>query len=59
MAGDVVNVKICSPLKQRIGLTGKSFETRHYSYNLPLATILKIRYGQKFYLRPNLYTFMI
>ena len=35
MAGDVVNVKICSPLKQRIGLIGKKTAICHYSYNLP------------------------
>ena len=40
MAGDVVNIKVCSPLKLRSGLTGKKPAICHYSYNLPLwATI--------------------
>ena len=41
MAGDVVNIKGCSPLKLRSGLTGKKPAICHYSYNLPLAIILK------------------
>lgn len=41
MAGNVANVKDCSPLKQRSGLTGKYHAICHYSYNLPLAHILK------------------
>jgi hypothetical protein len=41
MAGDVVNIKVCSPLKLRSGLTGKYHATSHYSYNLPLCGILK------------------
>jgi hypothetical protein len=36
MAGDVVNFKVCSPLKMRSGLTRKKSEICHYSYNLPL-----------------------
>ena len=36
MAGDVTNIKFCSPLKQRSGLTGKCHAICHYSYNLPL-----------------------
>ncbi len=36
MAGDVVNIKVCSPLKLRSGLTGKYHAICHYSYNLPL-----------------------
>ena len=40
MAGDVVNIKGCSPLKLRSGLTGKKPAICHYSYNLPLATRL-------------------
>lgn len=37
MAGKVLNVKVWSPLKLPSGLTGKC----HYSYNLPLAFIVK------------------
>ncbi len=37
MAGDVVNIKVCSPLKLRSGLTGKYHAICHYSYNLPLS----------------------
>jgi len=40
MAGNVVNTKVCSPLKRRSGLTGKCRAICHYSYNLPLATRL-------------------
>ena len=36
MAGEVLNFKVCSPLKQRRGLTGKCHAICHYSYNLPL-----------------------
>ncbi len=36
MAVDVVNIKVCSPLKLRSGLTGKKPAICHYSYNLPL-----------------------
>jgi hypothetical protein len=36
MAGVVVNIKVCSPLKLRSGLTGKCHAICHYSYNLPL-----------------------
>jgi hypothetical protein len=39
MAGNVVNIKVFSPLKQRIGLTGKYHAICHYSYNLPLCNI--------------------
>ena len=35
MAGDVVNIKVCSPLKLHSGLTGKCHAICHYSYNLP------------------------
>ncbi len=38
MAGEVLNIKVCSPLKLHSGLTGKYHEICHYSYNLPLAT---------------------
>ena len=41
MAGKVLNITVCSPLKLRSGLTGKSYATCHYSYNLPLYTIKK------------------
>ena len=41
MAGDVVNFKVCSPLKLRSGLTGNYHAICHYSYNLPLAARLK------------------
>ncbi len=35
MAGKVLNIKVCSPLKLRSGLTGKCHAICHYSYNLP------------------------
>jgi len=38
MAGDVVIIKVCSPLKLRSGLTGNYHAICHYSYNLPLGT---------------------
>ncbi|GET25888.1 hypothetical protein NT017_22170 [Prolixibacter sp. NT017] len=41
MAVNVVNIKVCSPLKLHSGLTGKKPAICHYSYNLPLAVILK------------------
>jgi len=41
MAGDVANIKVCSPLKLRIGLTGNYHATCHYSYNLPLPPSVK------------------
>lgn len=41
MAGKVLNIKVCSPLKLRSGLTGKKPAICHYSYNLPLPTSLK------------------
>ena len=37
MAGDVINIKVCSPLKLRNGLTGNYHAICHYSYNLPLS----------------------
>jgi hypothetical protein len=43
MAGDVENIKVCSPLKQRSGLTGKHHAICQYSYNLPLGARLKKR----------------
>jgi hypothetical protein len=36
MAGKVLNIKVCSPLKQRNGLTGKCHAICHCSYNFPL-----------------------
>jgi len=39
MAGKVINIKACSPLKLHRGSTGKFNEFCHYSYNLPLAMI--------------------
>jgi len=41
MAGKVLNIKACSPLKQRNGLTGNYHAICHYSYNLPLAASKK------------------
>ena len=40
MAGDVVNIKVCSPLKLCNGLTGNHNATCHNSYNLPLGAIV-------------------
>jgi hypothetical protein len=37
MAGEVLNIKVLSPLKLRSGLTGKYHTICHYSYNLPLS----------------------
>jgi hypothetical protein len=41
MAGDVVNIKDCSPLKLFSGLTGNYHAICHYSYNLPLGASIK------------------
>ena len=41
MAGDVVNIKVCSPLIQRSGLIGNHHAICPYSYNLPLGIILE------------------
>jgi len=41
MAGDMVNIKVSSPLKLRSGLTGNYHAICHYSYNLPLAVSMK------------------
>ena len=41
MADKVQNFKVCSPLKQRSGLTGNYHAICHYSYNLPLPAIMK------------------
>jgi len=43
MAGDAGNIKVCSPLKLRSGLTGNYHAMCHYSYDLPLAPIVKDR----------------
>ena len=49
MAGDVINIKVCSPLKLRSGLTVNCYAICHYSYNLPLCFMLqneiKVYYG--------------
>jgi len=39
MVGNVLNIKVCSPLKLRSGLKGNYHVTCHYSYNLPLCAI--------------------
>ena len=36
MAGKVLNIKVCIPLKLRSDLTGKYHAICHYSYNFPL-----------------------
>ena len=36
MAGNVVNIKACSPLKLLSGLPGKKPAICHYPYNFPL-----------------------
>ena len=41
MAEDVLNIKVCSPLKLQSDLTGKKHAICHYSYNLPLCKMLK------------------
>ena len=41
MAGKVLNIKVCSPLKLLSGLTGNYHAICHYSYNLPLWVIQK------------------
>ena len=43
MAGDVANIKVCSPLKLRSGLISMKPAICHYSYNLPLWCILTNR----------------
>jgi len=48
MAGDVVNIKFCNPLKLRSGLTENYHAICHYSYNLPLAIILKKHHSHEF-----------
>jgi hypothetical protein len=41
MADKILNIKVCSPLKLRSGLAGKYHAVCHYSYNLPLGTIVR------------------
>lgn len=41
MAGKVLNIKVCIPLKLRSGLTVNYHAICHYSYNLPLCVIEK------------------
>lgn len=41
MAGDVVNIKVCSPLKLHSSLIGKNHAIYHYSYNLPFSSYIK------------------
>ena len=41
MAGKVLNIKLCSPPKLCVGLTGNYHAICHYSYNLPLPVIMK------------------
>lgn len=41
MPSEVPNLSFSSRIKVHLGLTGKRFEIRHYSYNLPLALTLK------------------
>lgn len=41
MAGKVLNIKVCNPLKLRSGLIESYHAICHYSYNLPLPPILK------------------
>jgi len=43
MAGIVLNIKVCSPLKLHNGLTGNYHAICHYSYNLPLEHILSMK----------------
>jgi hypothetical protein len=41
MAGDVVNSKVCIPIKLHFCLTGKNLAICYYSYNLPLCFMQK------------------
>jgi len=43
MAGEVLNIKVSSPLNRHHGLTGKYLVVCHYSYNLPLPHIMKTK----------------
>ena len=42
MAGQVVNIRVCNPLKLHSSLTGNYHAICHYSYNLPLCCNLDI-----------------
>jgi len=42
MVGKELNIKVYSSLKLRSGLIGNYHAICHYSYNLPLCTILPI-----------------
>jgi len=42
MPENVLNIKVCNPLKLYSGLTGNYHAICHYSYNLPLEYILKV-----------------
>lgn len=44
MACDVLNIKACSLLKLRSGLTGNYHAICHYSYNLPLKLTAQMAY---------------
>ncbi len=46
MAGEVLNIKVFSPLKLRSGLIGNYHAICHYSYNLPLALSWKTRFNE-------------
>ncbi len=46
MAGEVLNIKACSPLKLRSSLTGNYHAICHYSYNLPLPASVGDRHKQ-------------
>lgn len=52
MAGVVVNVKVCSPLKQSSVLTGYYNAICHYSYNFPLYAT-RAHFHQKTRLKGN------
>jgi hypothetical protein len=45
MAGQVINIKVYSPLKLRSGLTGNCFEMPYFSYCHPLGIILNMFIG--------------
>jgi len=40
MAGKVLNIEVCSPLKLCSGLAGDYYAIYHYSYSLPLCWIV-------------------
>lgn len=41
MAGEVLNIWVCNPLKLYYSLIGKYHVIYHYSYNLPLGNIIR------------------